>query len=147
MKSIWQESTRRELQDRLAKLTPERPGQWGTFSAPQMVAHIAESFRSSLGELKVQSKNLPLRYTPLKQLVIYWLPFPKNAPTAPELVARKPGVWSADVAEVRDLMTRFVSRKPTDAWPEHAAFGHLTGEQWGILMYRHTDHHFRQFGV
>jgi hypothetical protein len=19
--------------------------------------------------------------------------------------------------------------------------------QWGVLMYRHTDHHFRQFGV
>jgi hypothetical protein len=147
MKSMWQEATRRELQDRLATLTPGAPGQWGRFTAPQMVAHIAESYRSSLGELAVRSRNLPLRYTPLKQLVIYWLPFPKNAPTAPELLARKPGDWASDVAAVHELMDRFVTRNREDAWPVHAAFGRLSGKQWGILMYRHTDHHFRQFGV
>lgn len=147
MKSMWQEAAKRELQDRLAKLTPETPGQWGKFTAPQMVAHIAESFRSSIGDLAVRSKNLPLRYTPIKQLVIYWLPFPKNSPTAPELLARKPGDWTSDVAEVHGLMNRFASRKPGDQWPVHAAFGPLTGKQWSILMYRHTDHHFRQFGV
>lgn len=147
MKSVWQAATRRELQDRLAKLTPGTPRQWGRFTAPQMVAHIAQSFRSSLGDLAVKPKNLPLRYTPLKQLVIYWLPFPKNAPTAPELLAREPGDWASDVAEVHELINRFPSRKPEDKWPVHAAFGQLTGEQWGILMYRHTDHHLRQFGV
>ncbi|MEO6802748.1 MAG: hypothetical protein ABI197_05825 [Granulicella sp.] len=26
-------------------------------------------------------------------------------------------------------------------------FGNLTHEQWGILMYKHLDHHLRQFGV
>jgi hypothetical protein len=147
MKSMWQEAAKRELQDRLAKLTPEALGQWGKFTAPQMVVHIAESYRSSLGDLAVRSKNLPLRYTPLKQLVIYWLPFPKNSPTAPELLARKPGDWTSDVAEVHELMNRFASRKPGGQWPVHAAFGSLTGKQWGILMYRHADHHFRQFGA
>jgi len=88
-----------------------------------------------------------MRYSPIKQLVIYWLPFPKNVPTAPELLAGKPGDWASDVAEVHELMNRFVKRKPGQQWPDHAAFGRLTGHQWGILMYRHTDHHFTQFGV
>jgi hypothetical protein len=26
-------------------------------------------------------------------------------------------------------------------------FGKITGAQWGRLLYRHTDHHFTQFGV
>lgn len=147
MKSMWQESARQELQDRLANLTPERRAQWGQFTAPRMVAHITQSLKSSLGELAVQPKHTPLRYAPLKQLVIYWLPFPKNVPTVPELLARQPGDWSSDVAEVRALMDRFVTRNPKDAWPSHAAFGKMTGKQWGVLMYRHTDHHFRQFGV
>ena len=50
-----------------------------------MLAHLNDSYRMCLGELKVKSKHLPLRYTPIKQLVIYVAPFPKGAPTAPEL--------------------------------------------------------------
>jgi hypothetical protein len=147
MKSVWQQATLQELQDRLVTLTPDRRGRWGKMTAPQMVVHIADSFRSSLGDLHVKSKDLPLRYTPLKQLVIYWLPFPKNAPTAPELIARKPGDWSSDLGQLHELMNRFVLRNPKDSWPDHAAFGRLSGAQWGVLMYRHTDHHFRQFGI
>ena len=147
MKSMWQEATRREMQERLRSLTTDRPPKWGRFSAPQMVVHVADSFRSALGDLHVESKNLPLRYTPLKQLVIYVLPFPKNAPTAPELLARKPGDWAADIEALGTLMGRFAIVKPGGAWPVHAAFGSLTGTQWGILMYRHADHHFRQFGI
>lgn len=147
MKSVWQETTRRELKERLANLTPDRPARWGRFSAPRMVAHVTDSFRSAIGELAVKPKNLPLRYPPLKQVIIYWLPFPKNAPTAPELLARQPGEWSSDIASLQALVDRFAACDPGGPWPDHAAFGSLTGAQWGILMYRHADHHLRQFGV
>jgi hypothetical protein len=29
----------------------------------------------------------------------------------------------------------------------HPFFGPLKAEQWAILMYKHVDHHLRQFGV
>ena len=29
----------------------------------------------------------------------------------------------------------------------HPFFGPLKPEQWAILMYKHVDHHLRQFGV
>jgi hypothetical protein len=32
-------------------------------------------------------------------------------------------------------------------WPEHPAFGRMSRRVWGVLGYRHLDHHFRQFGV
>lgn len=147
MKSMFQDSTQRLMADRLARLPPERQAQWGRMTAPRMVAHVAQSFRSAVGELPVKSKKLPLRYSPLKEIIIYWLPFPKNAPTAPELLAREPGDWASDVAALQALMQRFGKMDPKSAFPEHAAFGRLSGAQWGILMYRHTDHHFRQFGV
>ena len=147
MKSMFQDSTQREMADRLARLPPDRQAQWGRMTAPRMVAHVAQSFRSAVGELPVKSKKLPLRYSPLKEIIIYWLPFPKNAPTAPELLAREPGDWASDVAALQALMQRFGKMDPKSAFPEHAAFGRLSGAQWGILMYRHTDHHFRQFGV
>ena len=147
MKSMWQEETRREMLERLALLSPNRQAGWGTMTAPLMVAHVTQSFRSAIGELPVKSKKLPLRYSPLKELIIYWLPFPKNAPTAPELLALEPANWAEDVARLQDLMRRFAAKDPKSVFPEHAAFGRLSGAQWGILMYRHTDHHLRQFGV
>jgi len=99
------------------------------------------------GELPCTPKNLPIRYSPLKELIIYALPFPKGAPTAPELLERAPGEWSADVTELRTLLKQFAKRGPAGTAPEHPAFGRMTGRHWGVLVYRHTDHHLRQFGV
>lgn len=44
------------------------------------------------------------------------------------------------------VIDRFVAGGPSKctAYP-HAFFGKLTPEQWGELMYKHLDHHLRQF--
>ena len=86
MKTIWETAAQRELSDRLSGLSADHRALWGKMSAQQMVCHLTESLKMALGELPVAPKNLPLRYPPLKQLIIYVAPFPKSAPTAPELV-------------------------------------------------------------
>lgn len=145
MKSLWQDATRDEVLARLGHLTPSREPSWGRMSATRMVAHLNESLRMAFGELPTKSKRLPLRYPPLKQLIVYWMPFPKSAPTAPELVAREPVAWSAELDACRDLVERFAIEPRGREWPEHPAFGRLSARQWGVLTYRHMDHHLRQF--
>ena len=147
MTSMWQDEARAELQERVSRLSPDRKGQWGRMSAPQMVCHLAESLKMALGDLPVASKKIPIRYPPLKQFIVYLAPFPKNVPTAPELLARSPREWSADVADLQSLLNRFAARAADSAWPEHPAFGKLSGRAWGVLVYRHMDHHLRQFGA
>jgi Protein of unknown function (DUF1569) len=117
-------------------------------SAQQMVCHLGESLKMALGELLVAPKNLPIRYPPLKQLIIYLAPFPKNAPTAPELVITvTPNEWARDVRTLTALMDRFAARGQDGPWVDHPAFGRLSPRAWGVLVYRHMDHHLRQFGV
>jgi hypothetical protein len=147
MKTVWQPSVREELKSRLAKLDEHQTPGWGKMTAGRMVVHIADTFRTSIGELTIKPNALPFRYLPIKQLFIYWLPFAKNLPTAPELIARHPGEWTADVRELAGLVDRFATRDRAGAWPDHTLFGSMTGDDWGVLMYRHTDHHFRQFGI
>jgi hypothetical protein len=148
MKSIWIAGDRRELQVRLLNLTSDRKPLWGRMNAPQMVTHLSDALRMALGELTVAPKKLPLRYFPLKQLVLYCLPFPRGAPTAPELISRSPADWKMCTAELQALREQFATRDPNDTWwPEHPAFGPLSGRAWGKLVYKHTDHHLRQFGV
>ena len=148
MKTLWQSSTRDEIVQRLARLAPDaRPG-WGRMSAPQMLAHITDAMRMALGDLPTRAKRTPLlRYPPLKQLIIYVLPFPKGAPTARELLDRAPESWDAERDACRALIERFGAEPRTRAWPEHPAFGPLSAHAWGALGYKHLDHHLRQFGV
>jgi hypothetical protein len=117
-------------------------------SAQQMVCHLSESLKMALGELKVAPKKLPIRYPPLKQLIIYLAPFPKNAPTAPELViTTTANAWTRDVGDLQALVDRFAARGQDGSWPDHPAFGRLSSRAWGVLIYRHMDHHLRQFGT
>jgi len=147
MKSIWQDAARRELHDRVGRLAWDRRAAWGRFTAPKMICHLAESLKMAMGDLKVAPKASPIRYPPLKQFIIYVAPFPKGVPTAPELLAREPREWAADVADVQSLLTRAAASRATDAWPEHPAFGRLSTRAWGVLIYRHMDHHLNQFGA
>ena len=51
-----------------------------------MLQHLRLSARMSLGELSVPSANKrAFQMFPLKHLILYVLPFPKGAPTAPAL--------------------------------------------------------------
>ena len=146
--SMWDPALRATFVERVKKLNPETKGAWGKFSASGMLAHLNDSYRMCTGDLKVKSKNLPLRYTPIKQLVIYVAPFPKSAPTAPELIARCDGAVLDDEKKALEVMfAKLASIKTGDSLPEHPAFGVLTHKAYGVLMARHTEHHFRQFGL
>ena len=69
--AMWDPALRATFAERVRKLNGDTKGAWGKFSASGMLAHLNDSYRMCTGELKVKSKNLPLRYTPIKQLVIY----------------------------------------------------------------------------
>lgn len=148
MNTLWDPAAAREIRGRVAQLTPDLPRRWGRMSVQQMVCHLSESLRMAIGELRVAPKRLPIRYTPLKQLIVYVAPFPKNAPTAPELtIAATPRPWADDLSTLQQLIDRFTARPADAEWPEHPAFGRLSRRAWGVLGYRHIDHHLRQFGV
>lgn len=147
MKTLWNESSRQELKERLGRLSEDARPLWGRMNAPRMIAHIGSALRMAKGELEAAPKNLPIRYPPLKQLIVYWMPFPKGAPTAPELLSREPGDWTEGVNDVRTQIDEFATRDPRSPWPDHPAFGKMTSRAWGVLGYRHIDHHLRQFGV
>jgi Protein of unknown function (DUF1569) len=147
MKTLYHLGRRQELRERLGRLTAATRPQWGKFDAPKMVVHCSDAIRMALGRVPTKPKNLPIRHPPFKQLFVYWLPWPKGAPTAPELLQRSPVEWEVEIAVLVELMEEAGSVPPKFEWPEHPAFGRMTHRAWGVLGYRHLDHHFRQFGV
>jgi uncharacterized protein DUF1569 len=116
-------------------------------TAHQMLAHLADWMRMAKGEIKTATRDHPFRYPPLKQLAIYWLPFPKGVQTSPELIGRIPREWSIEQAAVRQHVQSFENLNPRVMWPSHPVFGKMTEQAWCVFAYRHMDHHLRQFGI
>jgi hypothetical protein len=146
-KTLWNEEDRRELEGRLARLTPDARGAWGSLDAPRMLCHVTDAVLAATGDVKCAPKRSPLGYPVINSLVMFYLPWPKGAPTAPELLSRAPGAWDAEVARFRAALDALARRPTGGTWPVHVAFGRLSASQWGRLLYRHTDYHFKQFGV
>lgn len=147
MKTMFNEAERSSMLSRIDRVASGATPRWGKMNAEMMLAHLSESLRMAVGELAVRPKKLPIRHFPLKQLIIYWIPFPKGAPTAPELLPKETGTVDRSKGELARLLRVFAERGAEPQWPDHPAFGKLTRQAWGVLVYRHFDHHLRQFGV
>ena len=145
MPTLLNAADREALVQRLRRLQPTAAPQWGTFTAPKMVCHLADSLRIGLGEVSARRvDSLPTR-TLLKWVVVYSpAPPPKGKiQTAPEMLLTGPANWVEDVATVERLIAKLAST-PTSAI--HPMFGPLTHGGWGRLSWKHVDHHLRQFG-
>lgn len=147
MKSLWQDDARLEILRRIETVSGSSRGLWGRMNPARMLRHLAQSMSMAAGELDVAPKRLPVRYFPLKQLAIYVLPFPKGVPTAPELLEGSDESIDAARADLRSAIAAFHARSDVLQWHDHPAFGSMTRRAWGVLTYRHCDHHLRQFGA
>ena len=148
MRTILNESDRAEIVTRIRSLSVSSTGRWGTMGVTSMLQHLRLSARMALGELSVPSVNKrALQVFPLKHVLLYVLPFPKAAPTAPELKPVDAASLEEERTAVLELLERIGTGPREGAGPAHPLFGPLTWREWGVATYKHTDHHLKQFGV
>ena len=148
MGSILRDDERAELRRRLGTLTETSTARWGRMNVAAMLAHLVQSSRLALGELPVASKNMRIfQVFPVKQLILYVIPFPKGAMTAQELLVASPQPFDAGRSELLALLERLAAGPQEGPGPEHPLFGPLSRQEWGALMHKHLDHHLRQFGA
>ena len=147
MKSLFEPNARADVIARLDRFTPECERRWGKLSAPQTLAHLADQLRMAFGDIPSLEPRGPFRFWPMNHLIIHVVQWPKGkAKGPPNAFHTPPGQWEADRATVVGLVNRFADASPSAAWPVNAIFGKLSGRDWGVLCYKHLDHHLRQFG-
>jgi hypothetical protein len=147
MKTIWDAACRQELLTRFEKLTPDGRPAWGEMNAAQMLAHLADPLKVAMGSKKVAPKPGALSNPIVRTLIIYYLPWPKGAPTAPEFIHAHEEHFGDNLTAFRATLDEFVRSGESADHKPHPAFGQLSGRAWGRLLYRHLDHHLRQFGI
>ena len=150
MRTLFDNKCRSELLARFENLRPETPPQWGRMSSPQMVTHLGDQMRLTLGDVpaRVWERRGPWCYPGLKHFALYVMPWPKGRIRGPrEAFVTRPTDWRTDLAALQALVERFAQRGTGGEWPAHPYFGPLSGREWGIFCVRHFDHHLSQFGV
>ncbi len=150
MKNLYEAEQVKEVKTRVASLRPESERQWGKMTAAQALAHCSIGLESAIGDRQIPRV--------LIGHLLGWLvkpmalkndkPFQKNSPTAPELVVSDARDLEREKTRIIGLIDRFAGAGPAGCtrYP-HAFFGELEPQEWAILMYKHLDHHLRQFGV
>lgn len=65
-----------------------------------------------------------------------------------QILVSDPRDFEKEKARLVEIVNRFGEAGATSAdGRTHSFFGRLKGEEWGVLMHKHLDHHLRQFGV
>ena len=147
---------KQQIAERVRKIQPSSARLWGKMTAPQMICHLADSFRVTMGLKPWSTERISVTPIPLPDWFVKWVAFQwpmkweKGTPTRPEVDPQRegtqPGEFEADRKELLVLMERF-TRQPHDfEWQTHPIFGPMTDAEWMRWAYLHMDHHLRQFG-
>jgi hypothetical protein len=151
MKNIFEPARVSEIRERIERVKADSERVWGTMTPAQMLEHCSRGMEMAVGDIRPPRKFIGRLLGPLiKPLALgNDEPMRRNSPTVDELVVKDD---AGNVAVARErligLIDRFSATGPAGCTTQpHAFFGRLTPEQWAILMYKHLDHHLRQFGV
>jgi hypothetical protein len=148
--SIFLESTTEELFRRIDKLNAKSPSLWGKMTVGQMFSHCAVPYEQILG-LNTQQPPLFMRIILklfLKKSMVNEVPYKQNLPTAPSFIRTE----QYDVEKEKERLKGYVKSIQELGAEKLAAtpslsLGMLTATEWNNLLYKHIDHHLKQFGV
>jgi hypothetical protein len=152
MKTLARPRDKAEILHRLTDVRPESVPRWGRMSAHQMVCHLSDSLRMTIGEKPVSPATGPLQRTILKWIALYVpLPWPAGIPTRPEIDQEAGGTrpvdFARDIEELETLLERITGQRKTIDWQLHPILGRMSAAAWLRWGYLHMDHHLRQFGA
>ncbi len=150
MKTIFNLAIREELIERISLLTENSKPVWGKMTVCQMLKHNTywNSWILGKGEYTYKQELLGKIFgkIALKRMIKDDNPFDRNIPTSGQFKAKE---VNSNIEMEKDKWISLINEYEKFANPRfiHDFFGKMTQEQIGVLVFKHTDHHLRQFNV
>lgn len=153
VKNLFDPTLAAETRQRVLQLRPDSQPLWGKMTVAQTLAHCTSGLEMAMGTIHPKRAPFPASVLGLviKPLVFgNDKPMRRNSPSSPELFTVKPDL--SDFKRERGRLVAAIDRFTHEgaaccSQHPHPFFGPLQPQQWAILMYKHLDHHLRQFGV
>jgi len=150
MKNLFEAATVNEVKARMMHLRPDSGRLWGKMNAAQAVAHCAAGLELAMGDRRPPQLWLGrIIGRIVKPMALGGdAPMRRNSPTVPSIIVADERDLGAERDRLGALIERFAAAGPAGCTTHpHSFFGRLSPQEWAVLMYKHLDHHLRQFGV
>jgi len=149
MKNLFEPDATEEVISRIDKLQANSPRQWGKMDVAQMMAHCSAAMDMASGQINPPRTLIGrLLGAMVKPIYTNEKPFSRNNPTDKKLVVSDQRDFLGEQQQLKVKVRQFheggegqCTRDP------HPFFGALTPQEWSRGMYKHPDHHLRQFGA
>ena len=150
MKTIFDKNIRVKLSERIGQINQNDKAQWGKMNTFQMLKHNTYWNSWILGKddhtYKQEFIGKIFGKMALRKMIKNEKPFDKNIPTSAQFKVKES---NGDLECEKSKWISLIKEYENYSNPNfvHDFFGKMTKEQIGVLVYKHTDHHLRQFGV
>ncbi|PRY85939.1 DUF1569 domain-containing protein [Mongoliibacter ruber] len=148
-KSILDPEVVEDVIARGSRLNVADTANWGKMSATEMLAHCNLAHQSILKAPPAEKSGGWKKWIAKIIFLHVMKEFPKGARGAERFDMK----GKVDVALFEEEKSKFVhiigkySRLDHKLAGYHPRFGALNHREWGIFVWRHVDHHLRQFGL
>jgi hypothetical protein len=149
MKTLYSKEHTEELVERIKRLTPGHGAQWGKMNVGQMLSHCSATMEVVRDRQKISRAFIGYLIGGMMKKSFYNdKPFPQNGPTHRSFIRTGEHQLEQEREALIAHLRAFNEEGPEKCTRQpHAFFGRMTPGQWASGMYKHTDHHLRQFGV
>jgi hypothetical protein len=148
--TILDQAVRESITARIRALTPAHSAQWGKMDVARMAEHCV------LWNQWVMGKGGPrLTQNFIGKLIGKWAlrrtlrpgkPFDRGIPAGKDLEVRQ-ATGDLEAMKLRWLVLIDAYAAFNNPDFVHDFFGVMTDQEIGVFVYKHMDHHLRQFGV
>ncbi|MHA4846171.1 DUF1569 domain-containing protein [Flavitalea antarctica] len=147
MKNIRNEEDYAEIKLRIAGLNERNIRRWGKMDLLQMLAHCTMQLKLALGEVPSETQGPSFMRSRLgKWMLLSAIPWPKGAQTPAEMNTDLSSFSFSGIETGKsDLLDHLEKARSHAALKPHPFFGKLSQTEWGRLIYKHMDHHLKQF--
>jgi len=147
MKNIFDEAVKDEILNRLDNLKVDSNRNWGKMTITQMLTRCTRAMKIANGETKLKRAFIGRIIGPfVKSLYYNDKPYPKNVKMGIDPFVPDKSLFEKERNQLQQIIKAFSEEGESKCTTHpHPFFGHFTPEQWGIAVYKHLDHHLRQF--
>lgn len=151
MKSLFDPADYNPLVERIVKLDPHAQRLWGRMTINEMLVHVSDPLRDILGIRITHPVTPPEMWPILIEKVLTESDWAHNQRTfAPYLQGEGGGGtrtngFQEDKTTLLQLVSKLYNTPMDFSFFPHAGLGVFTREQAGLYVWKHVDHHLRQF--
>ena len=150
MQSILDTKSIQDFKEKSLAIQEQTPVNWGKMNAAQMFQHLNKSLEVIFTDKPIKRMFLGriIGKVILKKALKGTEPIAKNTPTAPSFVSDDKVDFDKEKQQWLLYLERFSTTKEENMEGRvHPFFGKMTGHQWNVLIYKHIDHHLKQFSL